>query len=201
MTDPQLPPSNPRSLRVALWLMSCLGLFALAYVIVQSISVPKNNLTRFAEGSLAKLTVLPDPPLQSERIFIGPDGDDVKLSDFRGKYVLLNVWATWCAPCIAEIPSLDSLQKEYGSETFEVVAVSVDTQRIVAEGFLKSNKVEHLRLYSDNTMGLPSDVGAPGLPISILYEPNGIEIARIAGEVNWQSAEAQTLLRAVLQPN
>ena len=149
---------------------------------------------------MSKLTVLADPPRQSERVFLGPEGEEVQLSDFHGKYVLLNVWATWCAPCIAEIPSLDRLQREFGSETFEVVAISVDTQRVVAEGFLKSNNIEHLALYSENTMGIASDVGVPGLPISIFYGPNGAEIARIAGEVNWQSAEAQTLLRAVIQP-
>lgn len=198
MTDPRLTPTYPKSLRFALWIMSLVGLFALAFVILQSISAPNNELERFSEGSLKKLVVLESPPIQPERKFLGPGGQEMSLADFRGKYVLLNVWATWCPPCIAEIPSLDKLQKERGSDKFEVVAISVDTQRITAEGFLVSRNIEHLKLYTDSTMAFPGDVNVVGLPISIFYDPAGNEVARIPGEVNWQSTEAQSLLRAVI---
>ena len=175
-----------------------LGLLALAYVILQTFSVPKNNLERFAEGSLRKLVVLNDPPPQPVRSFVGPDGKTTSLSDFRGTTILLNVWATWCAPCIAEIPSLDQLQKEKGGERFQVVAVSQDMQAVDAESFLKTKGIEHLQFYHDNTLGLAADVDVPGLPISIFYDENGVEIARIPGEVNWQSAEVEAFLREIL---
>lgn len=175
------------------------GLFALAYVILQTFNVPKNNLERFAEGSLRKLTVLEDPPPQPSRTFTGPNGVDLDLSAFRGKPILLNVWATWCPPCVAEIPSLDQLQLERGGDNFEVVAISQDIQAVDVESFLKTKNVKHLKFYHDNTLGLAPDVGVVGLPISIFYDENGREIARIPGEVNWQSAEANAFLREVLR--
>jgi thiol-disulfide isomerase/thioredoxin len=178
--------------------MTLFGLLALAYVLLQTFSVPKNNLERFAEGSLRKLVVLENPPEQSSRLFKGPDGQEMNLASFRGKIILLNVWATWCAPCVAEIPSLDQLQKEQGNEQFEVVAVSQDMQAVDAESFLRTKNIEHLSFYHDNTLGLASDVEVAGLPISIFYDANGSEIARIPGEVNWQSAEVGALLREIL---
>lgn len=178
--------------------MICLGLLALAYVILQSFNVPKNNLERFREGSLSKLTVLENPPAQPVRQFTGPDGEMISLADFRGKKVLLNVWATWCAPCIAEIPSLDQLQKEKGGDGFQVVAISLDRHRVEAESFLKSKNVEHLELFHDATLGIAGDVGVVGLPITILYDEQGVERARLPGEANWQSAESEAFLRAVL---
>jgi thiol-disulfide isomerase/thioredoxin len=120
------------------------------------------------------------------------------LSSFRGKTILLNVWATWCAPCVAEIPSLDQLQKEHGNDRFEVVAVSQDMQAVDAESFLITKNIEHLGFYHDNTLGLASDVKVAGLPISIFYDKNGVELVRIPGEVNWQSAEVGSLLREIL---
>lgn len=177
--------------------MVVFGLLALAYVILQTFSVPKNNLEKFAEGSLRKLVALENPPEQSTRVFKGPEGQELDLSAFRGKTILLNVWATWCAPCVAEIPSLDRLQKEHGDARFEVVAVSQDMHSVDAESFLKTKNIEHLAFYHDNTLGLASDVKVAGLPISIFYNANGREIARIPGEVNWQSAEVEALLREI----
>ena len=179
--------------------MVVIGLLALAYVILQTFSVPKNNLERFGEGSLKKLVVLQTPPEQSSRLFKGADGQDLDLTRFRGKTILLNVWATWCAPCVAEIPSLDRLQKEHGNDRFVVVAISQDMQAVDAESFLKTKNIEYLDFYHDNTLGLASDVKVAGLPISIFYNEDGREIARIPGEVNWQSAEVEALLREILR--
>ena len=174
------------------------GLFALAYVILQTFNVPKNNLERFAVGSLKKMVVLENPPPQPTRMFKNAEGQDVNLSAYHGKTILLNIWATWCAPCIAEIPSLDRLQKEQGNSAFEVVAVSQDMHAVDAESFLKTKGIENLSFYHDNTLGLASDVEVMGLPISIFYDENGREIARIPGEVNWQSAEVGALIRDIL---
>lgn len=198
MTDPQIVPKPHKGLRYAIRFMIVFGLLALAYVILQTFSVPKNNLERFAEGSLRKLTVLESPPEQSKLVFKNAEGEDTTLADFHGKTVLLNVWATWCAPCIAEIPSLDRLQKESGGDQFEVVAVSQDMQAVDAESFLKTKNIQNLKFYHDNTLGMATDVEVAGLPISIFYDENGKELARIPGEVNWQSAEVQALIREIL---
>ena len=101
--------------------MVLLGLCAMAYVILQSCKLPKNDLQRFAKGSLKKLVVLNKPPAQPVLGFTNIDGETKRLADFRGKVVLLNIWATWCTPCVAEIPSLDALEAEWGSAHFEVV--------------------------------------------------------------------------------
>ena len=198
MADPQLPIQPHKGLRFALRAMLFIGLLALAYVFLQSLNVPKSSYERFAEGSLRKLTVLNSPPPQPTRTFTGPDNEMVSLKKFRGKYVLVNVWATWCAPCIAEIPSLNQLQKERGSDYFEVVAISMDRQRVDAESFLISKGIDHLELYHDPTLGIGSDFEVAGLPITVLYDPQGRELARLPGEANWQSAEAQAFLRAAL---
>ncbi len=141
------------------------------------------------------------PPVQPSRAFNNKQGQAVSLADFRGKVVLLNIWATWCAPCVAEIPSLDRLQGALGGADFEVVAVSVDRDIVEAEVFYKTTGVQHLKLYHDMTLGLGSDVRVTALPISILYDKKGREIARIPGEVDWQSDEVAALLRTVLEDN
>ena len=185
-------------LRLGVRIMLLGGLIALAYVILQSFSSPKSSLERFTGGSLSKLIVLEPAPPQPSRAFTGPDGSEIRLSDFKGQSILVNLWAIWCAPCVAEIPSLDALQSEKGGADFMVVPISIDRARIDAEQFLADKNVENLSLFHDKTLSLPSDFDAPGLPITVFYGPDGIERFRISGEVNWQSAEAQALLRAAL---
>lgn len=178
------------------------GLIALAAMILQSFSAPKSNLERFAQGGLVKLAVLGPAPQTPQRKFSGPNSEngaaDMSLADFRGKTILVNVWATWCAPCIAEIPSLDQLQADYGGDGFEVVTISLDRDRVEAESFFASNAIKNLAVYHDASLGMASDFGVPGLPITAAFNPAGQELFRIPGEVNWQSAEADRLIREIL---
>lgn len=178
------------------------GLCAMAYVILQSCSSPKQDLHRFSKGALKKLEVLDPAPAQPTRTFTGPgtgpDGKTVSLRDFRGQYVLLNIWATWCAPCVAEIPSLDMLQASKPDANLKVVAVAMERHRVDAESFYKTIGVQHLDLYSDESLSIAADVGVQGLPISIFYDPSGKEIARIAGEVDWQSQDVEDFLGTIL---
>ena len=131
--------------------------------------------------------------------FKDADGKDVRLADFRGKTVLLNVWATWCAPCVAEIPSLNALQKNRGGDAFTVIAVSTDRHIDDARAFLQKENIDALALYMDPSWSISTKVGVQGIPISIFYGPNGQELARVAGDVDWQSPDVDALLDTLLR--
>ena len=126
-------------------------------------------------------------------VFDDPDGKPVKLSDFKGKPVLVNLWASWCAPCVKELPTLDQLAR---SGRVQVLAVSEDSgphASVVA--FLKEHRISTLKSYQDPNMGLSSALGPDTvLPTSILLDANNREIWRYIGDQDWTSAEAAKLL-------
>ena len=127
---------------------------------------------------------------------LGPDGQAMKLSDFRGKTVLLNLWATWCPPCVKEMPSLDRLQAELGGPTFEVVALSVDRGgRVQVEPFYMETDIEHLAMYLDPKMTAMKAMKPQGLPTTLLIDAEGREIGRLAGEAVWDGEEAKAFIR------
>ncbi len=179
--------------------MLLIAVFACIFVIVQSCSIEqKPNLQRFAKGGLKKLQVLDTPPPQPQMTFKTADGSDISLKDFRGKTVLLNVWATWCVPCVAEIPSLDMLQAQKGGDNFVVVTISMDRHIGDANAFFDKADIHALSLYHDPSYSISAKVDVQGIPISIFYGPQGKEIVRIPGDVNWQSVETVALLDAIL---
>lgn len=131
--------------------------------------------------------------------FVDGSGADRALSQFRGKTILLNLWATWCAPCREEMPSLERLQTELGSDAFEVVALAVDrTGPKAAKRFLDEIGVKALQLYVDQTTRSGSALKAIGMPTTILIDPQGREIGRLPGPAEWDSADAKALIRAAL---
>ncbi|WP_339635159.1 TlpA disulfide reductase family protein [uncultured Sneathiella sp.] len=131
--------------------------------------------------------------------FANAEGDDLDLSHWRGKFVLLNIWATWCAPCREEMPTLDNLQQQLGGPEFEVVALSIDRAGVgVVEKFYKKIGIKHLSIYVDQTMKASTDLGAYGLPTTLLISPEGLELGRLAGPATWDSAETISFLRALI---
>jgi thiol-disulfide isomerase/thioredoxin len=137
--------------------------------------------------------VLPDLP------FLDEAGTSRSLKEWRGKVVLLNLWATWCAPCRKEMPSLDRLQGELGSDRFEVVAVSADKTGVEgAKKFLDQIKVEKLAVYADSTVRIHSGLRAIGMPATLLLDTQGREIGRLVGPAEWDSTEAKALIRAAM---
>ena len=118
----------------------------------------------------------------------------MQLSDYKGKVILLNVWATWCAPCIAEMPMLNDLQAKKGGADFEVVTVSLDRTADEAAMFFRDNKIDNLQAWHDASFGLSGSLLLPGLPTSVFYDRNGREISRVSGEVDWISPEALALI-------
>lgn len=174
------------------------GLVALIFVAVQSCQVPKSGLDQYGVKSLRKLAVLPSPPAQPNMAFSTPDGEAVKLSDYKGKVILLNVWATWCPPCIAEMPTLEALQSQRSGDDFEVVTVSIDRTIEEAAIWFERNGIEKLPVLHDGTYALPQKLEVRGLPVSVIYDRQGREIARVPGEADWTSPEALALVDAVV---
>jgi thiol-disulfide isomerase/thioredoxin len=157
-----------------------------------------------AAGQVAAL--LPADPPQSLKslAFQGPDGKPMSVADLSGKTVLLNLWATWCAPCRAEMPALDTLQKEMGGKTFEVVAINVDTGGAdKPEKFLKEIGVENLAHYRDATMGVFNEAKtrglALGLPVTMLVDGEGCLLAHMNGPAEWSSPDGKRLIEAALK--
>jgi len=151
-------------------------------------------------GTMAGFVRRAAPEPMGDVEFQTGDGRQIRLSDFKGRTVLLNLWATWCAPCRKEMPSLDRLQKELGSDKFEVVALAVD--RGGADGarkFLDETKVESLKLYVDPTAKTGTALRAVGMPTTILIDKDGREIGRLAGPAEWDHPEAKRLIEAELR--
>jgi Thiol-disulfide isomerase and thioredoxins len=152
-----------------------------------------------SKGHMAAFVFKKEPePLPDFKFFDGT-GAERSLADWRGKVVLLNLWATWCAPCRKEMPALDRLQQALGSEHFEVVALSVDRGGAeVSRKFLNQIDVKALGLYVDPTTRATSQLKAVGLPVTILIDGDGREIGRLTGPAEWDSEDAKRLIRAVL---
>jgi len=151
----------------------------------------------YAEGTLRRLTVLEAPPEQPRTTFTQAAGPDMVLADFQGQTVLLNVWATWCAPCIAEMPALNALQKAKGDENFQVVTISLDRTAEEAARWFEVHGIDALTPYHDGRFGLSAALRVPGLPISVIYDTRGREVARVPGEVDWAQPEALAFIDAV----
>jgi thiol-disulfide isomerase/thioredoxin len=146
-------------------------------------------------GAKAMLTYAFAGTTATKAVFAGADGRDVQLPDFGGRPLLVNIWATWCAPCKVEMPTLDALAAlEQGK--MSVIAVSQDLQgRVPVQAFFKATKVENLEPYTDADNALLSALGGNvNLPTTILYDSNGKEVWRVAGGVEWDDAEVSQLL-------
>ena len=156
-----------------------------------------------ATGQVAAL--LPaDPPQSLKNLaFNDPDGKPITLAGHAGKTVLLNLWATWCAPCRAEMPALDALQKEMGSDAFEVVAINVDAgDDAKPKKFLADTGVESLGYYRDNTMAAFEELKtrglALGLPVTLLVDGEGCLLAHMNGPAEWSGPDARRLVETAL---
>jgi thiol-disulfide isomerase/thioredoxin len=158
-----------------------------------------------ATGQVAALMPADPPQSLKSLAFNGADGKPFGLAGHTGKTVLLNLWATWCAPCRAEMPALDTLQQELGGDKFEVVAVNVDTgDDTKPKAFLKEIGVEKLNYYSDHSLALFNDVKerglALGLPVTMLIDAEGCLIAHMNGPAEWSGADAKKLIETALKP-
>lgn len=152
-----------------------------------------------SKGEMAAFVFKKAPESLPQFTFFDGTGTEQSLTDWQGKVVLLNLWATWCAPCRKEMPALDRLQQSLGSDRFEVVALSVDRGGAEASRkFLDQINVNALKLYVDPTARASSELKAIGLPATLLIDAKGREIGRLTGPAEWDSDDAKRLIQAAL---
>jgi thiol-disulfide isomerase/thioredoxin len=149
------------------------------------------------KGAMAPLLVrakpLDLPPIE----FADGDGAAKSLADFKGKVVLLNIWASWCVPCREEMPALDRLETELGGKDFAVVAVNIDKGGPdKARAFLAETGATHLGLYTDPSSKLFAALKAVGMPSTLVLDRDGREIGRLVGPADWSSPEAKRVIEA-----
>lgn len=201
---------NPR-----LWLFIWLGLGALGLLYV-ILSASLSGGVEKAPRSASQAQVFSDPALAvgaMEKFVFAPEArrapgvefldgaETTSLAAFRGRVTLVNFWATWCAPCVRELPALDALEGALGGEDFAVVAVAADPKGPeAAAAFLDKLGADRLGHYADPKLSLViATGGSAALPLSILYDREGREIGRLLGEADWNSNEAKALIKAAIE--
>ena len=163
------------------------------------------RIAPLAHGEVAALTMASTPLKLPDLAFEDADGKPRKLSDWRGKTVLVNLWATWCVPCRREMPALEGLQTRLQSPNFEVVAINIDTRDPEKpRKFLEEAKLTKLGYFNDQKAKVFQDLKAIGralgMPTSVLVDGQGCEIATIAGPAEWASDDAVKLIQSAIKP-
>jgi len=159
-----------------------------------------------ARGEVAAFAVAEQPLRLPDIAFRDAAGAERHLADWRGRTVLLNLWATWCVPCRKEMPALEALEGKLGGPAFEVVAVSIDTRDPdKARNWLKEVGIGRLAYYADPSAKVFQDLKvlgrAAGMPTTLLVDPSGCEIGTVAGPAEWASEDAIKLVSAALRPS
>ncbi len=131
--------------------------------------------------------------------FVNAEGRMLRLAEFRGKVVLLNIWATWCGPCRREMPTLDRLQAKLGGPVFEVIALSIDRAGIDAvKPFYEELKLQRLAIYVDRSAKVTRQLAVIGIPTTLLIDAEGREIGRLAGPAEWDAPAFVTFIESRL---
>ena len=219
---PDTPPPRPAAksripLAAGVVVAGALAVFAGVYAIGSFKRAPSGEsacsgavelarkIAPLAHGEVAALTMATSPLMLPDLAFEDTDGKPRKLSEWRGKTVLVNLWATWCVPCRKEMPALDSLQTKLGGEDFEVVAINIDTRDPEKpKNFLKDANLTRLAYFTDTKAKVFQDLKnigkALGMPTSVLIDGQGCEIANLAGPAEWASDDAIALIKAAVKP-
>jgi len=151
------------------------------------------------EGHLSALTFHDQPAVLPELPFTTPEGGEKTLAAYEGRYVVLNFWATWCAPCLRELPSLEALNKAFNSSEFAVVTLATGRNAPQAIDRVFADKdIQTLTRYRDEDMVIGKAFDVRGLPVTLILDPQGREIARMKGEAEWDSPSALAIVQALL---
>jgi thiol-disulfide isomerase/thioredoxin len=161
-------------------------------------------LDQLARGEVAAVQVEKRPKPAPPLAFRDADGKTHDIADFRGKTVLVNLWATWCVPCRREMPALDALEAKLGGDDFHVVAINIDTRNTdKPHAWLKENGITRLAYYADpeaKAFQLLKEEGkAFGMPTTVIVDRDGCIVASLAGPAEWASDDALALIRAALK--
>lgn len=147
------------------------------------------------QGQMARLSVNA-PVATPDATFTHENGQEAKLSDYRGKVVVLNFWASWCAPCRKEMPSLSRLQARL-DEGAEVVTIATGPSNATIAGFMEEIGVDNLPLHTDPQQSLARAMGVLGLPVTVIIDQSGREVARLVGDAEWDGDEVLALIAAL----
>ncbi|KJZ18016.1 TlpA family protein disulfide reductase [Loktanella sp. S4079] len=179
-------------------LLSALLYTALA-VVANTATADTAAVEALREGNMRKLMFHEAPMRTADTPFVAEDGSQMTLADYSGKYVVLNFWATWCAPCRVEMPQLSALQAQLGGDRFEVVTIATGRNPQPAiDRFFGEIAVDNLPKHTDPRQALARNMGVLGLPVTIILNPEGHEIARMQGEADWSSDSAIAIMQALI---
>ncbi|MDB5475659.1 MAG: thiol:disulfide interchange protein [Phenylobacterium sp.] len=203
--------ARPRGglLRWALWGAALIGVAAVIYIIAQASTKPPAPTVHSEAAAtppvethdVAKKLIHPaDGQAPPAYAFVGADGKKVTPADFKGKVVVMNLWATWCAPCQAEMPTLARLQQQYAGQPVAVVAVSIDKPEELAKAKAFIARNAPLAFYNDPEAKLPWALkpAASGMPTTLILGKDGLERGRISGEADWAGAGAKAVIDTAL---
>lgn len=205
--SPEATKPKPKGvLRWALWGAALLGVAAVLYIIAQASTKPEVRTQAGAADEPAAKSLMSKWSTEAagepatDYVFYDEAGKPTTLAAFKGEVVVMNIWATWCAPCKVEMPTLAKLQATYAGKPVRVVPVSIDSEdgAMEAKLFIASN--DPLKFYHDREMKLPFRMEPPaqGAPTTVVYGKDGREIGRAAGEADWAGAEARALIDRAL---
>lgn len=208
-------------LRPVIWGVALIGVAAFLYVIVAATFKPSDDggLIAYRRGALAKLEipgelkprderqpekapeVSPPGAVPPELPLVDATGKTVTLSDYRGSIVVLNFWATWCAPCKAEMPELNALAAAYAVQPVKVLAVSIDRDQDRPKAAQEITKYPAMVPLYDDMYKLAFGLAPPikGPPTTIIFDRKGVERARVSGPADWNSKDARALVEALLK--
>ncbi|CAN7492953.1 TlpA disulfide reductase family protein [Pararhizobium sp. LjRoot238] len=205
MTDKSSKTDGLRTAVPRRWLLlalSVVGVTGLAALIAWKAGENTNQLSATGPGGVDRLQnfVLHDTPAPVPELqFADGEGKPRSLADFRGKVVLLNVWATWCLPCRKEMPTLDRLQAELGGSAFEVVALSIDRGGADAvRKFYTEIGIQHLAIHVDASSQVAFALATAGLPTTLLFDAEGRELGRLIGPAEWDAPDMVAFLKTIV---
>lgn len=181
------------------WVVVSRGVAALLFTAAVGLWLFSGPGIEFDSGVPRGFVALSQPKAAPIAGFKGANGARLSLEDFRGQVVLVNIWATWCGPCRAEMPSLDRLQAMHRSDGLQVLAISVDRDGFKqVRPFYQKRGIRNLKLYIDSDGATQSAFRSSAIPMTVLIDREGNVVGSMVGAAEWDSAEAQDLVRRYL---
>lgn len=188
--------------RYAIIGMVLIGFMAVVYACGRATDMTQGStkLEKLSVGAMEAMDLAFSGDPAPSDVFLAPSGEKISLADFKGKTVLVNIWATWCGPCEKEMPSLAALQTARGGNDFHVIALSIDevSERKFARGQLQKLSGGTLDFYQSETLDITFSLGVSGFPTTIIYDETGKEVARYLGDTDWSGIEAIAFIDAVI---